>query len=227
MKCYDKDIRPQIDELLSSYAGLKENTPLHNDTVILSGRISVNRMFNGFLVDKEYEIRIHIPLKDDNLPEVWDIGNSIDKSYTHRYPNGKLCLDTDAFIAFCFYKGFDLSQWMQNIVEPYFFSYEYYKRFGEYPLGERGHNLNGVVETYQQLFQEQDFVKVCKLLRAISERKYRGHMPCPCDSGIITRKCHGKYIYPFFSDEHLNAVANKDYLNICEAIEKNDKQQKY
>lgn len=217
-------IRPQIDEFLTTYTGLKEDSTDCNNNVLLSGIVSINRTYNGFLVDKEYEIKIIIYLNDEKLPEVWDIGNHISQSYVHRYSDGKLCLETDAYIMLKFYNGYSLLQWMKNIVEPYYYSYEYYTRFGEFPFGERGHNLDGVFETYQQIFKEQDGLKVCKLLRAISLRKYRGHLPCPCDSGIITRKCHGIYIYPFIHDTQLHNIACRDWMNICEGLKKYDKQ---
>lgn len=217
-------IRPQIDELLSSYTELNEAPNDASREIILSGNISINRIYDNFLVDRDYEIRIRISLHDDDLPEVWDVGNHIDKSYIHRYPDGKLCLETDAYTALCFYKGYSLLEWMKNIVEPYYYSYEYYTRFGKFPYGERSHDLDGVVEAYQEIFNEQDIVKIFRLLRSISQRKYKGHLMCPCGSGIITRKCHGSYIFPFIHDEQLYRITQRDYMNICEEIKKYDKQ---
>lgn len=217
-------IKPQIDELITSYGGLKEENTDKNTSIILSGRVSINRSYNGFTVDKEYDIRILIPLNNDELPDVWDIGNHIDKSYIHRYPDGELCLETKAFIALCFYNGCSLLQWMENIVEPYYYSYEYFSRFGEFPYGDRGHDLVGVIETYQQIFDENDCAKVYKLLQAISRRKYKGHLPCPCESGLITRRCHGRFIYPYISDDYLFSIAKNDYSSLCEAIKEYDKQ---
>lgn len=223
MKIDYNHIKPQIDELLTLYDNLKEEDNNKNTSIILSGRISINRSYNGFTVDKEYDIKICIPLNNDELPSVWDVGNQIDKAYIHRYPDGKLCLETEAYIALCFYNGYNMLQWMENIVEPYYYSYEYYSRFGEFPYGDRGHDLIGVIETYQQVFKESDCGKVYKLLQAISQRKYRGHLPCPCESGIITRRCHGSYIYPFINDEYLYSIAKKDFLKLCEAIKEYDK----
>ena len=224
MRIKYNQIRPQIDELLASYSGLKEEDTENNSSIILTGRISINRSYNSFTMDNEYDVKILIPLNNDDLPDVWDIGDNIDKSYIHRYSDGKLCLETDAFMALCFYNGYSLLQWMKNIVEPYYYSYEYYTRFGEFPFGDRGHNLDGVIETYQQIFNEDNVAKTYKLLRAISQRKYKGHLPCPCGSAIITRKCHGKSIFPFINDDYLFSIANRDYLRICEAIREYDKQ---
>lgn len=224
MRIKYNQIRPQIDELLASYSGLKEEDTKNNSSIIIVGRISINRSYNSFTIDNEYDVKILIPLNNDDLPDVWDIGDKIDKSYIHRYSDGKLCLETDAFMALCFYNGYSLLQWMKNIVEPYYYSYEYYTRYGEFPFGDRGHNLVGVIETYQQIFNEDNVAKTYKLLRAISQRKYKGHLPCPCGSTIITRKCHGKSIFPFINDNYLFSIANRDYLRICEAIREYDKQ---
>ena len=223
MRIKYNQIRPQIDELLEVYNSIKEESSDINTSIVLSGKVSINRSYNNFTIDNDYNIRILIPLNNDELPNVWDIGNQIDKSYIHRYHDGKLCLETDAFIAFCFYNGYSLLQWMKNIVEPYYYSYEYYTRFGEFPFGERGHDLDGVIEAYQQIFKENDVVKTYKLLRAISQRKYRGHLACPCDSGIITRKCHGGTILPFFKNDQLNNIAHRDYMQLNEVINKHDK----
>ena len=99
-------IKPQIDELLTSYGGLKEENTDKNTSIILSGKVQINRSYNNFTVDNEYELKILIPLNNEELPDVWDIGNHIDKTYIHRYPDGELCLETEAYIALCFYNGY-------------------------------------------------------------------------------------------------------------------------
>lgn len=215
-------IKPQINEMLNNYTGLREES-IEETNVILSGAISINRSYNNFVVDNEYKLKIVIPLNNDKCPEIVDIGNHISQSYVHKYLDGRLCLETDAYVAYCFYKGYTLMQWMKNIVEPYYYSYEYYCQFDEFPFGERGHSFIGVIETYQQIFEEQDIFKILKLLSAISQRKYRGHLPCPCGSNIITRKCHGSFIMPFITDEQLHSIAYRDYMNIFEEIKNYDK----
>lgn len=37
-------------------------------------------------------------------------------------------------------------------------------------------------------------MRTIKLLEAVCLDGYRGHLPCPCGSGLIARKCHGKDI---------------------------------
>lgn len=63
-------IKSQIEELLTSYGDLEEEDTDNNTSIILSGRVAINRSYNGFTVDKEYDIRILIPLNNDELPDV-------------------------------------------------------------------------------------------------------------------------------------------------------------
>lgn len=72
---------------------------------------------------------------------------------------------------------------MIEYVEPYYFSYEFFQRYGEFPFGERGHDWEGIIQTYSDYFNEPDVVKTIKLMAFISGQKYRGHVLCPCGSG--------------------------------------------
>ena len=144
--------------------------------------------------------------------------NQIDESYPHRYTDGQLCLETDAAIRICFLAGFDLEIWMRDFVEPYYFSYEYYQRYGVFPFGERAHGIEGVLQTYGEYFNEPDYVKVFRLMEFIQFGQYRGHLPCPCGSGEKTRSCHGKFIKKFFENSNLKIIVQRDYKTIKEVL---------
>ena len=171
-------------------------------------------------------MKIVIPLESEELPYVLDAGNHIDSNYPHRYLSGKLCLETDANIKIRFIDGFFLEAWMIEYVEPYYFSYEFFQRYGEFPFGERGHDWEGIIQTYSDYFNEPDVVKTIKLMAFISGQKYRGHVLCPCGSGQKLRTCHGPFIMKFFADNRLNAIVRRDYLSIEEAVRKYDEQQR-
>ena len=193
---------------------------------MLTGLILVNRSSKGFQVCKEYSVKIVIPLESEELPYVLDAGNHIDSNYPHRYLSGKLCLETDANIKIRFIDGFFLEAWMIEYVEPYYFSYEFFQRYGEFPFGERGHDWEGIIQTYSDYFNEPDVVKTIKLMAFISGQKYRGHVLCPCGSGQKLRTCHGPFIMKFFADNRLKAIVRRDYLSIEEAVRKYDEQQR-
>ena len=172
----------QVKSLLQIYDKLhieKES----NQEIILTGEILVNRTASSYTLYKTYHIEVHIPFESDKLPYVFDIGNAIDSNYNHQYKYGPLCLETDFAIRSRFVDGLNLVSWMQEFVEPYFFSYEYYQRFGCFPFGERSHGIEGILQSFGDVFQETDNIKVCKILMFIYSDRYRGHLPCPCGSG--------------------------------------------
>lgn len=189
----------QVQNLLKVYPKLK---PIESDSekIRLYGLIEVYRSACNYILQKEYPIEIIIPINSNEFPTVIDKGNMIAQEYPHRYTNGELCLETNTAIKLRFIDGFDLVAWMDEFVEPYFFSYEYYSRYGEFPFGERPHGLEGIVHTYQQLFHADNLQQACSLLVYAAEDNYRGHIQCPCKSGKKLRNCHGPYLFPFMTD---------------------------
>ena len=208
----------QIEHLLHVYDGLSIEKIL-DTKIVLMGHILVNRMALGYQLYKKYWAKIIIPLNSDALPYVIDIGNQIDKGYQHRYMNGQLCLETDASIRIYFSTGFNLEIWMRDFVETYYFSYEYYQRYGVFPFGERAHGIEGILQTYGECFNELDYAKVFRLMEFIRFGQYRGHLPCPCGSGKKTRSCHGEFIKKFFEDDNLKVIVQNDYRTIREVLD--------
>ena len=208
----------QVKHLLLKYTDLE--VIASSPKILIRGNIEINRIYNDFHLHKSYLIEIIIPFDSDELPYVRDIGNHIDKRYPHRYFDGRLCLDTDSCIKIRFLNGFSLETWMEDYVEAYYFSYEYYMRYREFPFGERAHNLTGILQTYSEFFNEPDYKKTFLLMSAISKTKYRGHSLCPCGSKKKLRNCHGQYVYRFYTDERLKSITVDDYNLIVGEIKK-------
>lgn len=215
----------QVKELLHLYTGLRLRAE-DSDKFILSGYIDVNRTSKGYTLCKKYQIEIIVPLFSEKLPYVVDIGENIDKNYPHRYMDGRLCLETDTCIRIRFIDGFSLPLWISEYVEPYYFSYEYYNRYGEFPFGERGHGLEGILQTYEDLFEESDVHKIFILMESIVHQQYRGHMLCPCGSGKKLRVCHGKTVMKYYTDERLKKIVCNDYQMIRKVLEEYDEQRR-
>ena len=181
----------QVESLIAKYSGL-QIMEANSSQIRLRGSIRVYRTAYDFTVDNEYNIELLIPVDSDQLPSVCEIGNAIDAIYPHRYSDGKLCVETDTAIRLRFSEGFDLIEWMDEYVEPYFFTYEYYIRFGVFPFGERPHALKGMIDTYKEQFHEEDDQVVFKFLKHIATGQYRGHHLCPCGSGKKYKNCCGR-----------------------------------
>lgn len=223
-------LQSQLRDFFAKYPSMTIKTEEPNQ-IILSGSIDVFRNYNGFTVNKNYLLEIVIPIGSDAFPYVVDIGNHIDSSYHHYYRSSKqLCLETDAKLTLRFVDGFSLVEWMEEFVEVYYFSYEYYSRFGVFPFGERSHNEPGILETYKDYFSTNDIVDAYKILQFICSSPYRGHYPCPCGSNLRLRNCHGEKIILAYKNASVMDQIQKDYKVIDKyvrgLVKKHEKQTK-
>lgn len=199
----------QLNSLLMKYPELTV-TEMSDSCICLCGKILVHRVIHDFSLHQKYDIEVHIPLNSDELPFIRDADQYIDPYYHHSYISGKLCLETDSKIKIRFINGFNLLEWMDEFVEPYFVSYEYYRLYGEFPNGERQHGILGVIESYQDLLHTDTLVTTYKMMLHIRDNAYRGHHTCPCGSSIHLRACHGKWVLPFYTDKRIRNIMLKD-----------------
>ncbi len=206
----------RIQALLDYYQDMHIVNETEECTEIF-GNMHVHRSVDQYVVNKNYELTIFIPVSDGEMPYVVDSGGSIEKDYPHRYPDGKLCLATEIDMVLEHEKNPSLLNWMRQFVEPYYVIYEYYKRYGEYPYGDRAHGEYGIVQAYMEIFSV-DAVHVVYLLKDIVYESYRGHHLCPCDSGKRLRNCHGESILRFKEQPILLGQATKDYKIILQRI---------
>ena len=206
-----KTIGPQLDRLCQVYPDL-EVTRSGPTEVRLHGQIQVYLTANDFTVRNLYVIDIVIPLNSNDLPTVYDAGHQIKSIYPHRYQSGELCLATDTQMRIHFVDGFDLVCWMESYVEPYFFSYEYYKRYQVFPFGDRAHGCRGILQTYQDIFETKTEHAAYALIEYLDSHPYRGHLCCPCGSGQKIRNCHGVTMLRFYENPSLMEIIRNDLL---------------
>lgn len=209
-----------LDNLISKYPELfvVENDESHSPRQI-KGYFTMTASNKGVTFYEKYHVEID--LLDYEIPYITELDKKIIRRYAHRYSDGGLCLGTTTDILMdCCYEGkFDILKWFEDFVIPYFFSYEYFIRFGEYPFGERSHGKKGILEYYmdilnlQNVNQAHDFIK-----KVANQRRYRGHLLCPCGSGKRVRDCHKKEIVmalnPFFKERivaDLKTIEGENY----------------
>ena len=223
-----ESIGPQLAELISRYPTLSIITDTDSH-ITLSGPIHVFRTYNGYTLNNSYSIEIGIPVNSQKLPYITDIGEHIDNAYHHLYTDTRqLCLATDTQIIFRFMDGFSLVAWMEEFVEPYYFSYEYYQRYGEFPFGERSHGTPGVLETYCDIFKTNNLAEAYLILCFICSSPYRGHLNCPCGSNKKIRNCHGAKMLIAYKSKDIMELIQKDFKLIDEYVKEviNDHQKK-
>ena len=206
-------MRGEIEKLIESFQNLSYIGEKDGRTIV-TGNVLVHKVYNDFPVYKEFHVKIEIPQNfRERIPEIWEIGNQIENSYQHRYSDGKLCLAADAEMKIDFLKGLSLTEWVEKYIIAYFYSYEYYKRYNEYPFGERSHGCLGILEFYSSYFGIDDVAKTYKFMEKLRTLKYRGHDKCPCGSEKKARNCHGSIIIDFFRTGAINIVS-QDFLAI-------------
>lgn len=142
-------------------------------------------------IKDSYEIEVFIPVGyPQAIPYVKEIGGKIPVAFHHN-SDETLCLDTPLTVLEVFRREETLSNFIDNLVVPYLYSYSYYQLKGQMPFGEWAHGTDGILADYKERLKVSDDVVILNLLRIIVEDCYRGHLACPCGSQQKLRQCHG------------------------------------
>lgn len=211
------EIKKQLPDFQKVYPNIKIDIESLTE-LRLKGTFTLHKEYGKYQTFNDYKVEIVIPISSLKLPYVIDVDRQICPSYPHYYSDGRLCLETDVIILADYVLGFDLLKWMDKYVESYYFTYEYYMRYGEFPYGERKHGLDGIIESYVELLGARNAQECFLIMQYILNNKYRGHNYCPCKSGKKLRNCHGNRILAFYKYENLNDILKKDCNQIMEAI---------
>ena len=76
----------------------------------------------------------------------------------------------------------------------YFLSQKSFETFGEWPLSERRHGNDGLLDFYQENLGTKDPHAIRKYLEYLLQPTVKGHWDCPCGSGNRIRNCHRQQI---------------------------------
>ena len=198
-----------------------------NDNIIeIEGFLKVYRSYNSFVVDKEYLIRISLPIGNEKLPYITDIDGCI--TNYHKEKNGILCLSTPIEFRLAFIDGFNIIRWMKDFVEPFYFSYEYYKKYEVSPFGDYSHGIKGLLENYAEILEINNKYNIIFFMMALSKQShYYRQMFCLCGSGFKARHCHKRVIKLFLSSTTLLYQLQKDLNQILSKIYDTKRTNKY
>lgn len=76
----------------------------------------------------------------------------------------------------------------------YFLSQKTFETLGEWPLGERRHGNDGLLDFYQECLGTNNPHVIKQYLQCFSQDTVKGHWDCPCGSGNRIRNCHHEKI---------------------------------
>ena len=187
-------------DVLLEFSKIKHKHPeLHlkkiNESFCLVGNLSFKRIYNKITINDSYKIKIVIPKSYPNdIPKVYSIDNKIPKTY-HTNDDNSLCLELDIVIIEKMKYKINLNDFIEKFVIPFFYRYSYIDRYENDPWPDRPHGLNGLIEYYEEKFSiKNDLKQIILIFDFILNKKYRGHLPCPCGSNLKTRNCHGNIL---------------------------------
>lgn len=208
------DLRAKIDELLVKYP-LLCCTKIENGYQI-SGPFTLCHEYNNIYLYDEYELKLEVPNNfPKDIPFVWETSDNIPADFGHWYSdNNALCLGATCEIVDFVDQHPTLVDYVDELIASYFYSATYYKKYGMFPYGDRSHNVEGIMEAYQERYHASDKKALFELLKYVTGFcDYRGHIPCPCGSGKKFRNCHGKQILKDIqSDRHSLFVSDALYI---------------
>lgn len=183
-------------------------------SITMEGDYALFAEHDGVLLAEDYRLRIVVPSDYPNaIPAVFEISNLIPSNYEHKYENGALCLGVDGEIAASIANDDSLIRFLDCFVRDALYSAKYFYRFEKYPFGEREHGELGILAYYAEFFSV-DEAKALALLECLAKKRYRGHLPCPCGSGIKSKYCHGPEMLSIAQSPARQLAAASDFKRI-------------
>ena len=168
---------------------------------------------NGIRIKDEYKIEVVFQNSEhSNLPQVYERGSKIEAvakkrdlklEDLHINPSGAVCLCIRENESYNFPKGFNLRDFFNNLVIPFFYSQSYFEKNNSWPWGQYSHGILGLLEWYAER-RETTKNKIEKFItqlpkyplwqecrqRLKQKGKIKGHHLCVCGSSEKFRNCH-------------------------------------
>lgn len=169
----------------------------------------------GHRIQDKYKIEIIIkPSEHSNLPQVYERGNRIDAvAKSRNLKMEDLHINTGGIACLCLNiqeedylpNGFNVADFLNNLVIPFFYAQSFFEKTGTWKWGQRGHGSIAFFEWYLKqevtskekveklivhLKKRGDWVKLQSRLLLSTEIK--GHHECLCGNkeNLRFRNCH-------------------------------------
>jgi hypothetical protein len=178
--------------LQNRYNGLE--LKIIGNSATIAGPLRFSATHDGARIEEEFDIEIEIPPDYPNdVPLTRETGGRIPDDY-HKNPGGSLCLGVRYDLKERMRGEPGLKNYVEKLVIPYFFRYAAIAQTGQAPFDDLPHGHEGVMVHYKEKFGGGSPEQVYNLLSCLVEGEWRGHHPCPCGSGKLTRKCHQSHL---------------------------------
>lgn len=174
---------------------------------------NLQSLAGGYRIQDEYLIEIVLTTsKHSYLPQVYEKGSRINQVIErkklkpedfHINPNGAACLCLNIQEKDFLPNGFNLEDFFQYLVIPFFYAQSYFEKNESWPWGQYGHGICGLLEWYlkqtnitkseiEVFLKYVDAQSDGKLLKNLlpEKKEIKGHHDCVCGSTLRFRNCH-------------------------------------
>ena len=187
----ERGLTPLLEEVQGALARYQPELTAtqHDKFIAVEGRLITTGPDGPFDV---FDVGIAVPEGYPvEQPIVWETGGRIEKTVErHMFlKDGNCCLGVwEAWLVTTQDRSFDA--FLLGPLHSYFLSQSVYEMTGDWPFGERSHNLGGVVEAYcEAMGIEPDEAVLKRYLTVLAHERPKGHRRCPCGSGKRLRSC--------------------------------------
>lgn len=218
------EVKRQIRELTRFHKGLTDISRLKRETLVKGGLSFEASQEDLPTISGRFDIELAVPEKYPKiLPCVRETGGAIDRDYGHINSDGTLCLAAPVESRRIFSEQNSLLGFVNRLVIPYLYGYCYWKKYGRHPFGEQAHGAEGIVHYYMDELGLDSSSRVLAMVSFLLEHGYRGHLDCPCGSGLKVRNCHGRDLLSL-SEHHTKDTLKNDFRYVLDFCLKNEKE---
>jgi len=159
-------------------------------SIVLEGNLIVSGPMGPF---DTYEIRVVVmmgfPWRE---PIVFETANRIPRIADRHISegNGDCCLGVwEEWLLRS--KNHSAAAFINGPLHDYFLSQSWFETKGVWPFDDRSHGSLGILESYCDILDlDLDRKVAMAYLRTLSRGRVKGHVLCPCGSGLRLRNCH-------------------------------------
>lgn len=185
-------IAKDIENVLNRYPTLSR---VQGKYVALEGIFTAHSEDGRIPID-DYQVRITITSNHPySFPIVEETGNKILPRNSTRHINidGTLCLGNPVDEARVCRNGITLTWFLENILNPHLCREYVRDKTGNYPTGERSHGIEGIWESYYDIFDTKDKSHILQEMEMIISHQNIGRNDlCYCGGGRKYKVCHAK-----------------------------------
>ncbi len=185
-------IEKDIQHVLTRYPTLRR---VPGKYVVIEGVFTAHSDDDTIAIE-DYQVRITITSNYPySFPIVEETGNKILPRNSSRHINidGTLCLGNPVDEARVCRNGITLIWFLKNILNPHLCREYVRDKTGNYPTGERSHGIEGIWESYYDIFGTKDKLRILQEMESIISHGSIGRNDlCYCGGGRKYKVCHAK-----------------------------------